>query len=83
MRAVVPEKFARQLAEAQPAVQRSFIKQLGYLLRDRKHPSLDAKKFPESSDPDLWQARVNDDWRFYFKIVGDAYHLDSIKRHPK
>jgi mRNA-degrading endonuclease RelE of RelBE toxin-antitoxin system len=82
MRAVVPEKFVRQLVEAPPAVQRAFIKQLAYLLRDLRHRSLDAKKYPESGDPDLWQARVID-WRLYFKIEGDAYHLDSIKPHPK
>jgi plasmid maintenance system killer protein len=39
------------------------------------------KKYDEARD--LWQARVNDDWRFYFKIVGDTYRLEEIKRHPK
>jgi hypothetical protein len=31
----------------------------------------------------FWQARVNNDWRFYFKIVGDTYRLEEIRRHPK
>jgi hypothetical protein len=26
---------------------------------------------------------VNGDWRFYFKIVGDTYRLEEIRRHPK
>jgi hypothetical protein len=26
---------------------------------------------------------VNDDWRFYFKIVGDTYRLEELKKHPK
>jgi len=26
---------------------------------------------------------VNYSWRFYFKIVGDAYRLEEIKKHPK
>jgi hypothetical protein len=50
MRAVVPDKFVRQLVDVPPPVQRSFIKQLNHLLRDRTHRSLDAKKFPESGD---------------------------------
>jgi hypothetical protein len=83
MRAVVPEKFVRQLADAPPAVQRSFIKRLGYLLRDLRHRSLDAHKYPESGDPELWQARANGGWRFYFRIEGDAYVLDSIRSHPQ
>jgi hypothetical protein len=32
---------------------------------------------------DLWQARVNDDWRFYFHIMGDTYLIRDIIRHPK
>ena len=32
-----------------------------------------AKKYDESRG--LWQARVTDDWRFYFTIEGDAYVL--------
>jgi hypothetical protein len=31
----------------------------------------------------VWQSRVNDNWRFYFKIVGDTYRLEEIKKHPK
>jgi len=26
---------------------------------------------------------VNDDWRFYFKIVGDVYRMEEMKKHPK
>jgi hypothetical protein len=32
---------------------------------------------------DLWQARVNRDWRFYFRIIGDKYCLVDITSHPK
>jgi len=83
MRVVLSERFSRAFIAAPPEVQKAFGKQLAHLLRDLRHRSLDAKKYPESGDPDLWQARVNDDWRMYFKIAGDAYHLDSIKAHPK
>ena len=42
---------------------------------------LRAKKYDEARD--IWQARVNDDWRFYFKIVDDTYRLENLKKHPK
>jgi hypothetical protein len=32
---------------------------------------------------DLWQARVNRDWRFYFNIVNDTYIIRDIIPHPK
>jgi plasmid maintenance system killer protein len=83
MRAVVSKSFAAQLRAAPGDAQRAFLKQLDFLLADRRHPSLNAKKYPEGGDPELWQARVNDDWRFYFRIQGDAYILDSIRPHPK
>lgn len=83
MHAVLSKSFAAQLRAAPPEVQRAFLKQLDFLLSDLRHRSLDAKKFPESGDPDLWQARVTKDWRFYFTIAGDAYTLHKIQPHPK
>jgi hypothetical protein len=62
-------------------IQIKFDKQLGYLLENLNHPSLHAKKFDETED--LWQARVNQNIRFYFKISGDTYQLVDIKKHPK
>ena len=56
-------------------------KQTSFLLENLSHPSLRAKKYHEVLG--LWQARVNRDWRFYFTIEGDEYHLHEIKRHPK
>ena len=43
MRAVVSQRAAEQLAAAPDKVARTFFKQLAHLLRDRNHPSLDAK----------------------------------------
>jgi hypothetical protein len=30
-----------------------------------------------------WQARVNQDRRFYFKIDGDIYRISDLTPHPK
>ena len=83
MRGVLTEPFVRSLIAAPPEIPKLFGKQLAHLLRDRRHRSLDAKKFPESGDPNLWSARVNDDWRFYFTIDRDPYTLHKIQPHPK
>jgi len=60
---------------------KAFGKQLEFLLVNPRHPSPRAKKL-EGSD-DLWQARVNRGWRFYFKIEGDEYAVIGIVPHPK
>ena len=81
MRVTLTERALASLASAQPAVQKALIKQINFLAHDLLHPSLRAKKYDESED--LWQARVNDDWRFYFTITGDTYTIINITAHPK
>jgi hypothetical protein len=67
--------------EAPPEVQKAFDKQAQLLAQNLRHPSLRAKKYDEAFD--LWQARVNRDWRFYFLIQGSTYLIVTIVRHPK
>ncbi len=69
MRVILTETFASALIAAPAEIQKTFGKQLAYLLRDLRHPSLRAKKYDEARD--LWQARINDDRRFYFTIERD------------
>jgi plasmid maintenance system killer protein len=54
---------------------------LAFLELDIRHPSLQAKKYDESAD--VWPARVNKDWRFYFTIEGDTYRIHKVTPHPK
>ena len=63
------------------AIQRAFDKQARLLAKNLHHPSLRAKKYDESMD--LWQARVNLDWRFYFLIQENTYVIVAIVPHPK
>jgi hypothetical protein len=81
MRVLVTDRFRQRFQASPPQIQRAFEKQLGYLLRDLRHPSLRAKKYDESRG--VWQARVTGSWRFYFRIEGDVYVLDTIRPHPK
>lgn len=69
------------LRDAPIEVHNAFFKQLRFLQQDLRHPSLKAKKYDEAKD--IWQARVNRSWRFYFSIVGDTYVIRDIIPHPK
>ena len=81
MKLLYSPRFQKQYANAPDPVQKAFDKQARFLLENIRHPSLQAKKYDEAND--IWQARVTRDWRFYFTIEGDVYHLHTIIPHPK
>lgn len=69
------------LEEAPQSVRKTFFKQVHLLADNLQHPSLHAKKYDEARD--LWQARVNRAWRFYFTIKDDTYIITNVIPHPK
>lgn len=73
--------FKDNLGKFSRGVREKFYKQIGYLLRDLRHPSLRAKKYDESRG--IWQARIDKNVRLYFLIEGDQYILLEIREHPK
>lgn len=75
------ENFTADLGSFPEAIQKKFWKQLKFLLSDIRHPSLRAKKYNETND--VWQARVDQNIRFYFLIENNTYVLLDIKNHPK
>jgi plasmid maintenance system killer protein len=81
MRLDYTERFLRAYGGAPLRIQQTFDKQAAYLVQDLRYPSLHAKKYNEAEN--IWQARVNRDWRFYFRIERDAYVLLDIMKHPK
>lgn len=81
MRVELTDQFLAQYDEAEAGVQKAVQKQLGLLKHNVRHPSLHAKKFDEAGD--IWQARINRSWRFYFQIHKDTYRILEMKAHPK
>jgi len=79
MRIYFTHHFQRNYQKLPKEVQSSFDKQLAYLLKNMRHPSLRAKKYDESRS--LWQARVTDSYRFYFEIKGNSYIFHEIRAH--
>lgn len=81
MRLLFTAHFNRAYGKAPDKIRQAFDKQSLLLLHNLRHPSLRAKKYNEAEDK--WQARVTGAWRFYFRIVGDAYIMTDIIAHPK
>lgn len=75
------EKFIKRYHSLPKEIQKKVDKQLSYLIRNFRHPSLRIKKY--NKEKGIWQARVNRYYRFYFLIKGDVYILLEIKPHPK
>lgn len=73
--------FKREFKKFPDNVRRAFEKQIVFLSQDFRHPSLRAKKYGGTTD--VWQARVTNNVRFYFQIIGDTYRLLNIRKHPK
>jgi plasmid maintenance system killer protein len=81
MKIRLTERLRKSYASAPQAVQKAFDKQLSFLAANLNHPSLRAKKYDETAD--IWQARVNRDWRFYFVIQNDEIVILGMRSHPK
>ena len=64
MRPVYTTRFLKRYVSALPTVQRAVDRRIALLLQNLRHPSLRVKKYDEARD--IWQARVNVGWRFYF-----------------
>ncbi len=77
MKVSYTSRFRRSFRKFPFVIQQKFSKQAAYLLQDIRYPSLHAKKYDEERG--IWQARIDDDIRFYFIIANDI--LLDIVRH--
>ena len=75
------KQLLAQLDMAKITVQKAIVKQLKLLGANSRYPSLHAKKY--NGGEDVWQARDNRSWRFYFIIQSDVYRIIEMKAHPK
>ena len=79
MREIRSARFKRSYKKFTREIRVAFTKQMHFLLLDIRHPSLRAKKYDETTS--VWQARVTNNARFYFKIEDDIYYLIDIEKH--
>ena len=81
MKGILTENAEKQYLKLSKKIQTLFDKQLDFLIKDFRYPSLNSKKYDENLD--LWQARVNKSYRFYFITQGNFYVIVDIRKHPK
>ncbi len=65
MKLLYSQSALRALSDLPVRIRKALYKQAAFLVQDLHHPSLHAKKYSETEDK--WQARINRNWRFYFK----------------
>jgi len=71
--------FDRDYARLPRNLQERVKKQLALLLENPHHPSLKTQKM--KGRPDIWEGRINQDYRFTFKIEGQTYRLRRVGTH--
>jgi mRNA-degrading endonuclease RelE of RelBE toxin-antitoxin system len=81
MRVELTRRAARDLDRLPARLQNTVRKQLELLAANIRHPSLRTKKY--EGEDELWQGRVNRDYRFFFIIDGETYKILTIVPHPK
>lgn len=81
MKWILTPPAIKNYIDAPIVIQQAFDKKANLLLQNLRHPSLRAKKYEETGN--VWQARINLAWRFYFIIENDCYTILRIKKHPK
>ena len=81
MRLAYAPRALAALESAPETIRKAFYKQVRRLATNPRHPSLRTKKYDDGKN--WWQGRINDDWRFYFTIVDEAYVIQDVIKHPK
>lgn len=79
MKLLFTKHFVRCYRRLPQRIQKAADKQLGLLLSNPKHPSLQVKKMQDPRD--IWEAWVTESYRFTFHIQGDTYILRKIGTH--
>ena len=79
MKLLFTRTFVRDYRALPKEIQSAIDKQLGLLLSNPKHPSLNIKKM---NDPrNIWEGRITASYRFTFQIEEDLYILRKVGTH--
>lgn len=79
MKLFFTKTFVRNYRKLPWELQETVDKQIGQLLANPMHPSLNIKKM---NDPrQIWEGRVTASYRFTFQIEGDTYVLRKVGTH--
>jgi mRNA-degrading endonuclease RelE of RelBE toxin-antitoxin system len=73
------KNFIRNYHKLPQQIQKLTDKQLGFLLSNPKHPSLNIKKMQDPRN--IWEARITKSYRFTFQIEQGTYILRKVGTH--
>ncbi len=79
MKVVYLRPFAKQYKKLPAIVREKFDRQLRRLVKDPQHPSLRAPKMVNREE--VWEARIDIQYRFTFQFSDDDIVLRSIGTH--
>jgi mRNA-degrading endonuclease RelE of RelBE toxin-antitoxin system len=79
MKLLFSKNFIRDYRSLPLPIQKTADKQLGFLLTNLHHPSLNVKKMQGYFD--IWEGRITYSYRFTFKIEKDVYALRRVGKH--
>ena len=75
------KKFTKSYRKLPPSIQKKFDKQIKFLLKDLRYPSIQAKK--EEGFENVWEGRVDRHYRFSFTIESDTIILLRVGPHDE
>lgn len=75
------KKFAKQYSKLPLTTRNKCDRQIQYLLKDLRYPSIRAKK--KQSEEDIWEGRVDRFCRFTFTISEDVITLRAVGPHDE
>ena len=64
-------------------IQRQTERKLSLFLQNPRHPSRQVRKLQRDPTGKTWYGRITRDYRFTFRIDGEAYILLSVGKHKK
>jgi len=79
MKLLFTKNFIRDYRKLPQRIQKITDKQLGFLLSDPQHPSLNIKKMQDPRN--IWEGCVTESYRFTYQIKGGTYILRKVGTH--
>jgi mRNA-degrading endonuclease RelE of RelBE toxin-antitoxin system len=79
MKLLFTKTFIRDYRKLPQDIQQLADKQLGLLLSDPRHPSLNLKKMKDPRD--IWEGRITVSYRFTFNVAEETYILRKVGTH--
>lgn len=73
------EHFKKKYKKLPQQIKKVTQKQLGLLIPNPHHPSLNVKKMQDPRN--IWEARITEGHRMTFQIEGEVYILRNIGTH--